>query len=79
MVQATGARGVEDHRFTNRKGLEIGGWRERLEFLNRGQRWVARRIAEALPRITPSGAKSALQEMHESHLANIALCEQLLD
>ena len=62
-----------------RKGLEISGWRERLEFLNRGQRWVARRIAGALPRIAPSGAKGALQEMHESHLANIALCEQLLD
>jgi len=62
-----------------RKGLEIGGWRERLEFLNRGQRWVARRIAEALPRLASSGAKSALQEMHESHLANLALCEQLLD
>jgi nitronate monooxygenase len=62
-----------------RKGLEIRAWRERLEFLNRGQRWVARRIAEALPRIAPSGAKGALQEMHESHLANIALCEQLLD
>lgn len=62
-----------------RKGLEIRGWRARLEFLNRGQRWVARRIADALPRIAPSGARSALQEMHESHLANIALCEQLLD
>ena len=62
-----------------RKGLEIRGWRERLEFLNRGQRWVVRRIAEALPRIAPSGARSALQEMHESHLANIALCEQLPD
>ena len=62
-----------------RNGLEISGWRERIEFLNRGQRWVARRIAEALPRIAPSGAKSALQEMHESHLANIALCEKLLD
>lgn len=61
------------------KGLEISGWRERLEFLNRGQRWVARRIAETLPRIAPSGAKSALQEMRESHLANIARCEQLLD
>jgi Domain of unknown function (DUF6306) len=62
-----------------RKGLEIRGWRERFEFLNRGQRWVARRIADALPRIAPSGGKSALQEMHESHLVNIALCEQLLD
>jgi nitronate monooxygenase len=62
-----------------RKGLEITGWRARLEFLNRGQRWVARRIAAALPRIPSSPAKSALQAMHESHLVNIALCEQLLD
>lgn len=61
-----------------RRGLEIRGWRERLEFLNRGQAWVARRIAEALPRIPASAAKSALREMHNAHLANIALCEQLL-
>jgi nitronate monooxygenase len=62
-----------------RKGLEITGWHGRLEFLNRGQLWVARRIAAALPRIPPSAAKNALQAMHESHLVNIALCEQLLD
>lgn len=61
-----------------RKGLELKDWRERLQFLNRGQGWVAKRIAEALPRIAPSMTRSALQEMHESHLANIALCEQLL-
>lgn len=61
-----------------RKGLEIRSWRERLEFLNRGQAWVARRIAEALPRMAASAAKSALRDMHKSHLANIALCEQLL-
>ena len=29
-------------------------------------------------RIAPSTTRSALQEMHESHLANIALCGQLL-
>jgi hypothetical protein len=62
----------------HRKGLELKDWRERLRFLNRGQGWVARRIAEALPRIAPSATRSALQEMHESHVANIALCEQLL-
>jgi hypothetical protein len=61
-----------------RKGLEINSWRERLQFLNRGQRWVAKRIAAALPRIPASRAKSALQAMHESHRANIALCDQLL-
>ena len=61
-----------------RKGLGLRGWRERLDFLNRGQRWVARRIAEALPRIPASAGWRALQQMHESHLANISLCEQLL-
>ena len=61
-----------------RKGLAIQGWRERLEFLNRGQAWVARRIAAALPRISPPGARAVLQTMHESHLANIARCDQLL-
>ena len=61
-----------------RKGLEIRGWRERLEFLNRGQAWVAKRIAAALPRISQPGARAVLQTMHESHLANIARCEQLV-
>jgi hypothetical protein len=61
-----------------RKGLEITGWRERLEFLNRGQGWVAKRIAEALPRIPASAGKTALQEMYQSHLANITRCEELL-
>jgi len=60
-----------------RKGLAIRGWSERLEFLNRGQAWVARRIGEALPRIEPSPARAALQEMYDSHLANIARCDGL--
>lgn len=60
-----------------RKGLAIRGWRERLEFLNRGQLWVAKRIAAALPGLSSSAAKTALQEMHASHLANIGLCEAL--
>jgi nitronate monooxygenase len=61
-----------------RKGLAIHGWRERLEFLNRGQAWVANRIAAALPRISQLGARTVLQSMHESHLNNIARCNQLL-
>jgi nitronate monooxygenase len=60
------------------KGLELKDWRERLQFLNRGQGWVAKRIAEVLPRIAPSDTRSALQAMHESHLDNIARCDQLL-
>lgn len=61
-----------------RKGLAIDGWRERLEFLNRGQGWVAKRIAAALPRISPVGARAVLQTMLDSHAANIGICERLL-
>ena len=61
-----------------RAGLEIRSWKERLEFLNRGQGWVAKRIVEVLPRLPASAGKTALQQMHRSHLENIALCERLL-
>jgi nitronate monooxygenase len=59
-----------------RKGLAINGWGERLEFLNRGQLWVAKRIATALPGLPASAVKNALQDMHLSHLVNIELCEE---
>jgi nitronate monooxygenase len=61
-----------------RKGLAIRDWRERLEFLNRGQAWVARRIAAALPRLSASDGKEALLAMYDSHLVNIELCEELI-
>jgi nitronate monooxygenase len=59
------------------RGLVIASWRERLEFLNRGQGWVAKRLAAAIPRV-PECARAALQEMHDSHVANIQSCETLL-
>ena len=60
------------------KGLAIHDWAERLHFLNRGQGWVARRIAAALPRIQgQTAARTALQDMHDSHVANIERCEAL--
>lgn len=59
------------------RGLAIAGWRERLEFLNRGQAWVAKRLAAALDR-APASARPALQAMHDSHLANIETCTALL-
>ena len=60
------------------KALALQGLRARLEFLNRGQAWVARRLAEALPRIGDVQAHHALQAMHDSHVANIEACEALL-
>lgn len=60
------------------KALAIRDWRERLEFLNRGQAWVGRRIAAALPRIQSLAARTVLQEMHDSHFANIERCKELI-
>lgn len=60
------------------RGLAIRGWRERLQFLNRGQAWVAKRIAAALPRV-PENARSALRQMYESHVSNIRSCEALAE
>ena len=61
-----------------RKALPIRDWDERLEFLNRGQAWVGRRIAEALPHRQTPAARTVLQEMHASHFANIERCKQLI-
>lgn len=54
-----------------RKGLSIRGWPERLAFLNRGQAWVARRIAAALPDLPTAGGRGLLEDMHQSHLDNM--------
>lgn len=59
------------------RGMAIQGWHERLQFLNRGQGWVAKRLASALPRV-PGTARKPLQDMHDSHVANIGSCEALL-
>jgi nitronate monooxygenase len=59
------------------RGLAVRGWRERVEFLNRGQAWVAKRLAAALP-LVPERARPALAAMHDSHVRNIETCADLL-
>jgi hypothetical protein len=59
------------------KALAVEGKAARLQFLNRGQGWVARRIAEALPNVKDAIVRGALSAMHESHLLNIEKCEAL--
>lgn len=61
------------------KCLAVEGETARLAFLNRGQAWVARKIAEYLPRITDATVREALIDMHASHLANVEACEALID
>lgn len=61
------------------KALAVEGKVARLQFLNRGQRWVARKISEALPRLEQDFVRDALFAMHESHLLNIEACDALVE
>ena len=61
------------------KALAVEGKAARLQFLNRGQGWVARKIGEALPGVREDFARAALATMRESHLLNIELCDALAE
>jgi 5,10-methenyltetrahydrofolate synthetase len=61
------------------KALKIEGRIARLQFLNRGQGWVARKISEALPNIADVSVRRALVDMYDSHLLNIEACEALIE
>lgn len=61
------------------KALAVEGGIARLQFLNRGQQWVARKISEALPHVERGFARDALFAMQESHLLNIEACNALVE
>jgi nitronate monooxygenase len=61
------------------KALAVEGKGARLQFLNRGQKWVARKINEALPRLEQDFVRDALFAMHKSHLLNIEACDALVE
>ncbi len=61
------------------KALATEGKAARLQFLNRGQKWVARKIGEALPRLQQDFVRGALFAMRESHLLNIEACDALVE
>lgn len=50
----------------------------RLAFVNRGQAWVVRKLAEALPKVRDDRLHASLKEMLEAHEHNIALAEGAL-
>lgn len=60
------------------KALAVQGRAERLAFLNRGQAWVARKIAEVLPGLPEGPLRTALDAMQVSHVANIEACDRLI-
>ena len=51
--------------------MALQDWRQRFDLLDRGQKWVARKVAEALPRIDNPALAGFLREMHDTHLVNI--------
>jgi hypothetical protein len=60
------------------KALAIEGFTQRLNFLNRGQGWVVRRLEEILPRVKDDRIHAALKGMLGAHRTNIARCEALI-
>ena len=61
------------------KALAVKGRVTRLQFLNRGQQWVARKISEALPYMEQGFVRGPLFAMQESHLLNIEACDALAE
>ncbi len=55
------------------RAMAIGDVGERIDFLNRGQGWVVRKLREMLPRVRDNDLYDDLAEMLKSHEANIAL------
>lgn len=81
LMELLSTLGLEKSRATGpflEKALAVSGFDARLEFLNRGQAWVERRIDEALPSIEDARVREALEAMRDSHAENIQACAALL-
>ncbi len=57
------------------KAMAIENLAERIGFLNRGQRWVVRKLEEMLPRVRADQLHADLRDMARSHAANIERAE----
>ena len=51
----------------------------RLAFLNRGQRWVIRKLEAAIPRVDDAEVATWLGEMLALHVRNVLSCEELAE
>jgi hypothetical protein len=56
----------------------VGDFRGKLDLLNRGQRWVIRKIEESLPTITDPELRAFLSVMAKGHYVNIGAIEEAL-
>lgn len=58
--------------------MAIDGLPERLAFLNRGQRWVVRKLQALLPTLMQPDMHHALTQMLVAHEKNIGSVDALL-
>ena len=56
----------------------VGDFRGKLELLNRGQRWVIRKIDESLPSVNDLYLQAFLRGMAKGHHVNIGALEDAL-
>jgi len=61
------------------KAMAITDPHERLVFLNRGQNWVVRKLAELMPKVRDDTLHAALREMSQSHVHNIEAASQFME
>ena len=57
----------------------VGDFKGKLELLNRGQRWVIRKIEEQLPSLAEPRLKAFLTVMAAGHRVNIAAVDDALN
>src|SRR5690606_4578566 len=57
------------------KAMAVADLPDRLALLNRGQRWVARKLQGVLERLADERVRARLQEMLANHESNVARIE----
>lgn len=56
----------------------VPDYKAKLELLNRGQRWIIRKIEEQLPNLNDERLKAMLTVMAQAHRTNIAAVDEAL-
>jgi Domain of unknown function (DUF6306) len=56
----------------------VADYKDKLELLNRGQRWVIRKIEEQLPTLSDEQLKAMLSVMAKAHEINIAAVDDAI-
>jgi nitronate monooxygenase len=72
-----GARTGERGEFAD-KVLAVASLTDRLRLLNRGQRWVVKRVERLLPRALDESTRAFLVQMASVHAMNIERCDALI-